>query len=156
MKAKKMLIGLILASYALSIAHPILAAPFCAVSSHSGHCWYYTYAECLRATGTDGYCAVNSAEIRQPSVVSQFCVVSPSGGATQCWYSDVKLCRDDAAASGGVCLSSFRNVATPPQGNGATSTEGTEATPPPGTVATPPAGNGVPVIPGVNAPPSLR
>ncbi len=102
-----MLIGLILALNSVPFAHPVLAAaPFCTVFTYGRHCWYYTYEECLRAAGTEGYCAVNNAEIRQPSIVGPLCVVNPY--ATQCWYYDTKLCNEAAAASGGVCLPSSK------------------------------------------------
>ncbi len=155
MKAKKMLFGLILASYALSFAHSTLAAPaapFCAVFSYGRHCWYYTYQECFRAvSGTEGYCAVSSAAIRQPSNVAPFCVVNPY--ATQCWYYDMELCRGDAAASGGVCLSSIRVVGTPAEGNVGTPAEGNAGIPAQGNVGAPVQGTGPsPMVPGVTIP----
>jgi hypothetical protein len=142
MKAKKMLIGLILASYTLPSAHPVLAAPFCAAFPDRVNCWYYTYEECLSAAGTEGYCAVNSSQIRQPSVVAPLCVVNPHGGAPQCFYYDAKLCNDAAAASGGVCLGTKSEVPTTGQENVPTTGQGNVPTT---------EGNR-PMTPGVNMP----
>lgn len=104
MRAKKLLIGLVLASYTLLFAQSLPAAPFCVKLPYSTQCWYYTYEECLRAArGSGGYCAINKAEVRQPSVVSPFCVVISN--VPQCTYSEIKLCQEAAAGSGGVCLS---------------------------------------------------
>jgi hypothetical protein len=95
----KRLGGLIFALF----SGPIMAAPFCVVTSYGTNCWYYDAPSCQRAASSaNGMCVVNQQEQARSSGSAPFCVVTQVG--TNCWYYDADSCRSQAASANGACI----------------------------------------------------
>jgi hypothetical protein len=99
---------LLLAAVGVLWAGPVLAAPFCVVTSYGTNCWYYDAPSCQRAAEQARGACVVSDQDRGPTSTPRrsneppFCVVTSYG--RNCYYYDADSCRRAAASSGGGCI----------------------------------------------------
>jgi hypothetical protein len=91
------------------------AAPYCVqTESIPPQCLYYDAASCAaRAKQMNGYCSVNTAELRIAPAIGHFCLLA-SGNVATCYYPDDTSCEAEARRQRGVCVPAPARDESPP------------------------------------------
>ena len=90
---------------ALPVGLPAIAAPYCVqTEALPPQCLYYDAASCnARAKQMQGYCSINTAELKIAPGIGHFCLLT-SGNVATCLYPDAEACNTEAHRQNGVCI----------------------------------------------------
>ena len=90
---------------ALPAGRLAIAAPYCVqTEAIPPQCLYADAASCnARAKQMQGYCTVNTKELRIAPGIGHFCMLT-SGNVSTCLYPDSDSCNAEARRQQGVCV----------------------------------------------------
>ena len=105
----------LLAMAGLPVSLPAIAAPYCVqTEAVPPQCLYYDAASCnARAKQMQGYCSINTAELRIAPGIGHFCMLT-SGNVATCLYPDADSCNAEARRQSGVCVAAPARDESPP------------------------------------------